>query len=100
MKNLVISQYICFGCVKVPLKLTELVQKLNKRVKFLYLNFNKYYIIIYQCIIVIFHNLSLRSTKMKILEIPKKFKQMLIPFKQFMSAPQFKHFTRYPKKIG
>lgn len=32
---------------------------------------------------------------MKILEIPKEFKQMLMPFRQFMTAPQFKHFTRY-----
>jgi hypothetical protein len=24
-----------------------------------------------------------------------EFKQMLIPFRQFMTAPQFKHFTRY-----
>ncbi len=32
---------------------------------------------------------------MKILEIPKEFRQMLTPFRQFMTAPQFKHFTRY-----
>ena len=32
---------------------------------------------------------------MKILEIPQEFKQMLYPFRQFMTAPQFKHFTRY-----
>ena len=32
---------------------------------------------------------------MKILEIPQEFKQMLRPFRQFMTAPQFKHFTRY-----
>jgi len=32
---------------------------------------------------------------MKILEIPQEFKQMLSPFRQFMTAPQFKHFTRY-----
>jgi len=32
---------------------------------------------------------------MKILEIPKEFKEMLLPFRQFMTAPQFKHFTRY-----
>jgi hypothetical protein len=32
---------------------------------------------------------------MKILEIPKEFIQMLTPFRQFMTAPQFKHFTRY-----
>jgi hypothetical protein len=32
---------------------------------------------------------------MKILEIPKEFKQMFSPFRQFMTAPQFKHFTRY-----
>ena len=32
---------------------------------------------------------------MKILEIPKEFRQMFSPFRQFMTAPQFKHFTRY-----
>ena len=32
---------------------------------------------------------------MKILEIPTEFRQMLTPFRQFMTAPQFKHFTRY-----
>lgn len=32
---------------------------------------------------------------MKILEVPKEFRQMLMPFRQFMTAPQFKHFTRY-----
>ena len=32
---------------------------------------------------------------MKILEIPREFKQMLTPFREFMTAPQFKHFTRY-----
>ncbi|MFQ5730038.1 MAG: transposase, partial [Waddliaceae bacterium] len=32
---------------------------------------------------------------MKILEIPKEFKEMLLPFRQFMTRPQFKHFTRY-----
>jgi SRSO17 transposase len=32
---------------------------------------------------------------MKILEIPREFGQMLTPFRQFMTAPQFKHFTRY-----
>jgi SRSO17 transposase len=32
---------------------------------------------------------------MKILEIPKEFKEMLLPFRQFMTGPQFKHFTRY-----
>ena len=32
---------------------------------------------------------------MKILEIPREFTQMLTPFRQFMTAPQFKHFTRY-----
>lgn len=32
---------------------------------------------------------------MKVLEVPKEFRQLLIPFRQFMTAPQFKHFTRY-----
>jgi len=32
---------------------------------------------------------------MKVLEIPREFKEMLIPFRQFMTGPQFKHFTRY-----
>jgi SRSO17 transposase len=32
---------------------------------------------------------------MKVLEIPREFTQMLTPFRQFMTAPQFKHFTRY-----
>ena len=32
---------------------------------------------------------------MKILEVPREFKQMLTPFRQFMTAPQFKHFTGY-----
>jgi SRSO17 transposase len=32
---------------------------------------------------------------MKILEIPDEFKQMLQPFRPFMTAPQFKHFTKY-----
>jgi len=32
---------------------------------------------------------------MKILEIPQEFKDMLTPFREFMTSPQFKHFTRY-----
>jgi len=32
---------------------------------------------------------------MKVLEIPAEFRQMLTPFRQFMTAPQYKHFTRY-----
>ena len=32
---------------------------------------------------------------MKILEIPQEMRQMFTPFRQFMTAPQFKHFTRY-----
>ena len=32
---------------------------------------------------------------MKILEIPQDFKDMLTPFREFMTSPQFKHFTRY-----
>jgi len=32
---------------------------------------------------------------MKILEIPQEFKEMLIPFRTFMTGPQFKHFSRY-----
>lgn len=32
---------------------------------------------------------------MKILEIPQEFKEMFKPFRQFMTAPQFKHFRSY-----
>jgi len=32
---------------------------------------------------------------MKILEMPKEFQEMLIPFRTFMTGPQFKHFSRY-----
>lgn len=40
-------------------------------------------------------NPSQRSKKMKILEIPNEFREMLLPFREFMTAPQFKHFTKY-----